>query len=141
MSLLLSDGTLVAIRRTLMRSQQKVLFVDENGNVLSAYRISLAGEGYKPVICSSVADALRKMNRQRIDIMVSEISFDGLTELGFALLTNIRSKFPHLPIVVVTQPLDNKMEQKLKSIGVDGLLSKPVDLKVLKRKIKSLIHA
>lgn len=80
------------------------------------------------------------MNRQKIDIVITEICFDGFVEFGSTLLTNVRHRFPNLPIIVVSHPPDDEIKLRLKSLGVDTVLSKPVDLGDLKRMIKSLIH-
>ncbi|MFQ5798020.1 MAG: response regulator [Bacteroidota bacterium] len=122
-----------------MKGQPQVLVVDNDKNILAAFRVSLAGRGCRPIICSNAADALSKVNRLRVDVVVTELHLDGLVESGFAFLTNLRHAHPHLPIIVISYQLDAEVEKRLKSIGINAFFPKPLELRSLKRTIKSLL--
>lgn len=122
-----------------MDTRHKVLVVDNDKNILAAFRIFLTGEGYRPLVCSSVEDALRMINLHRIDLVISEIHLNGHIESGIHFLTNLRHKLPHLPIIIISNQIDDAVEQRLKSLGINGLLAKPIELRVMKRTIKSVL--
>lgn len=122
-----------------MDTRHKVLVVDNDKNILAAFRIFLTGEGYRPLVCSHVEDALRMINLHRIDLVISEIHLNGHIESGIHFLTNLRHKLPHLPIIIISNQIDDADEQRLKSLGINGLLAKPIELRVMKRTIKSVL--
>lgn len=122
-----------------MDTRHKILIVDNDKNILAAFRIFLTGEGYRPLVCSNADDALRMISRHRIELVISEIYLDGHIESGLRFLTNLRRKLPHFPIIIISNQIDNEVEQRLKSLGINRLLPKPLELRVMKRTIKSVL--
>ena len=122
-----------------MDHRHKILIVDNDKNILAAFRIFLTGEGYRTLVRSNAEDALRMIHRYRIDLVISEIHLNGNIESGIHFLTNLRDKLPHLPVIIVSNQIDGAVEQKLKSLGINGVLTKPIELRVIKRTIKSVL--
>lgn len=123
-----------------MKARPKILVVDSDKNILAAFRISLAGGGYRPVVCSNPEDAMSKLRLTPIDIVVTELHLNGFVDLGLAFLTALRDTLPHLPIIVMGDQLDAPLEKRLESLQIDAFFSKPIELRSLKRKIKSLLE-
>jgi two-component system response regulator GlrR len=123
-----------------MDTRHKILIVDNDKNILAAFRIFLIGEGYRPLVCSNAEDALRMIDRYRIDLVISEIHINGHIESGLLFLTNLRHKLPHLPVIIVNNQIDGAVERRLKSLGINGVLTKPIELRVIKRTIKSVLR-
>jgi len=123
----------------LMDTRHKILVVDNDKNILAAFRIFLTGEGYRPLVCCNTEDALRMISRHRIELVISENYLNGHIESGLLFLTNLRHKLPHLPIIIVSNQIDDAVEQRLKSLGINRLLAKPLELRVMKRTIKSVL--
>lgn len=89
-----------------MDTRHKVLVVDNDKNILAAFRIFLTGEGYRPLVCSNTEDALKMISRHRIELVISEIHLNGNIESGLLFLTNLRHKLPHLPIIILMMQLN-----------------------------------
>ncbi|OGU61999.1 MAG: hypothetical protein A2315_13580 [Ignavibacteria bacterium RIFOXYB2_FULL_35_12] len=79
------------------------------------------------------------ISRHRIELVISENYLNGHIESGLLFLTNLRHKLPHLPIIIVSNQIDDAVEQRLKSLGINRLLAKPLELRVMKRTIKSVL--
>lgn len=122
-----------------MKAQPKVLLVDNDKNILAAFRISLGREGYRTIASSDAPDALSKVNRLQVDVVVTEIHLNGSMESGFAFLKNLRHAQPHLSIIVVSNQLDAHVEERLKSLGINVFFSKPLELRSFRRTIKALL--
>ncbi|MBI4547142.1 MAG: response regulator [Ignavibacteriae bacterium] len=126
-----------------MKAKPRILVIDNDKNILAAFRISLTGGGYRPLVCSpargGAEDALRMIHRHRIELVISEIHLNGHNESGLRFLTTLRHKLPHLPIIIVSNQIDDAVEQRLKSLGINGVLTKPIELRVIKRTIKAVL--
>ncbi len=113
--------------------------VDNDRNILAALRISLAADGYRAVVSSSAIDAFRKLNRRRFELVIADIHLDGLVDSGLAFLTDLRYRVPHLPVIAISNSLDGETEKRLKDLGIRDFFSKPLELRSLKRALRSLL--
>lgn len=81
-------------------SQSKVLFVDDESNVLSAIRRAVIEESYTPFFAGSAAEALATMEKHEISVIVTDMRMpvmDGLT-----LLKIVKEKYPRTVRVVLS---------------------------------------
>jgi len=81
-------------------SQNKVLFVDDEINVLSAIRRAVMEESYVPFFVGSAAEALEIMEKHEISVIVTDMRMpvmDGLT-----LLKLVKEKYPKTVRVVLS---------------------------------------
>lgn len=122
-----------------MRSQPRVLVVDSDENILAALRISLGNTGYRPILCTKAADALSKVSHLQVDIVIAEFHLDGSAESGSAFLIDIRRMVPDLPIIVIGSDLGTEVRSRLASLRIHSFLSKPFELRLLKRVIRSVL--
>lgn len=122
-----------------MNAKPKILVIDNNKNILAAFRISLADEGYRPVVCSNIPDALRLIEKERVDLIISEIHLNGLLETGIAFLTKLRHDKPEIPIIVISNQLNRDIDKRLTSLGVKAFFSKPLELRPFQHAVKTLL--
>lgn len=122
-----------------MKARPKVLVVDNDKNILAAFRLLLAGKWFRPILCNNAKDALSKVICSHVDCVVAEPHLKGAMESGLEFLTNLRHARPHLPIIVITYELDSDLEKRIETLGVNALFPKPVDLHSLERRISSLL--
>jgi len=81
-------------------SGNKVLFVDDEVNVLSAIRRAVMEESYTPVFASSASEALAIMEKHEISVIVTDMRMpvmDGLT-----LLKIVKEKYPKTVRIVLS---------------------------------------
>lgn len=81
-------------------SQNKVLFVDDESNVLSAIRRAVIEESYMSFFAGSGADALAILEKNEISVIVTDMRMpvmDGLT-----LLKIVKEKYPQTVRVVLS---------------------------------------
>lgn len=113
-----------------MRKNLKILFVDDEQNILDGLR-----RGLRPIrgiwdmaFALSGDEALRLMEEQARDVVVSDIRMPGMD--GFALLTEVKERWPKT--VRVTLSGFTEMETLLSSLGLaHAFLSKPCDTDAL----------
>jgi len=81
-------------------NQNKVLFVDDEINVLSAIRRSVMEESYTAFFAGSASDALATMEKHEISVIVTDMRMpvmDGLT-----LLKMVKEKYPRTVRIVLS---------------------------------------
>jgi len=114
-------------------SEHKILFVDDEANVLSALRRSLRKEPYNLFFAESPEEAMTILENDHIDLVVSDHlmpSTDGLTFLKL-----VRDLYPDVIRIILTGAADVRLAIEAINEGeVFRFLTKPwndLDLKVI----------
>jgi CheY-like chemotaxis protein len=109
--------TLPAVR------QVTVLVVDDNSDLLHLYRRYVAHTSYHLVHCATGEEALRRLDRPGIDIIVLDVMLPDMD--GWELLTRLRqvSDRRNTPVVVSTVVREQELARAL---GASEYLIKPV---------------
>lgn len=63
-------------------------------------------------------------------LLLSDINMPGMS--GMDLLSEVKSRKPELPVIMITAYGDEKTEAEAKAKGADQLVAKPVDFNFLK---------
>ena len=122
----------------------KALVVDDERDVellfVQRFRKEIRSNEYEFHFSFSGEEALEflsTLNPVDIVLVLSDINMPGMT--GFELLKNIRQKFSHLKVIMVTAYGDNANIENAKRLGADGFVNKPVNFDELKNVIQELV--
>lgn len=77
-----------------------VLFVDDHEVLARLSCEILEMQGYKAVSAFSAADALEKFQRERFDIIVTDMRMEGMN--GLELARKVHATSPNTPVIIVT---------------------------------------
>ena len=111
--------------------KKRILFVDDEPNVLSGLRRSLRGERkvWEMEFAESGQDALAKADELHLDAVVTDMRMPGMD--GAELLNRIAQKHPHVVRVVLSGQSDQ--ESIMKTVGpAHQYLNKPCEIDTLK---------
>jgi DNA-binding response OmpR family regulator len=113
-------------------SRRKVLFVEDEPSIRTTYARCFA-TSYQMVFAASGAEALRQLRTFEPDVLVLDMRLPDTD--GVALLQEIRSSRPGLPVVVTPayvsmEPLINVLD-----LGHSGYLVKPFNMDDLAARI------
>jgi DNA-binding response OmpR family regulator len=113
----------------------KILIVDDDKLQLEAISHSLQHDGYDTVTAENGYEALDVINRQKIDLIVSDIMMPNISGLGLLSLLK-QFYFNRIPVIIISS-LD-KADVVLHSIGLGAVdfVSKPINFKELLTRIK-----
>jgi len=103
-----------------------ILLVDDEPAILAALRRTLRGRGYRIFTADNPVQALKLLDRERVDLVVSDVDMPQMT--GTDLVSRIRVAFPHVVRILLTGR--GTMEAALKAINdgeVHRFLTKPWD--------------
>lgn len=81
-------------------AQNKVLFVDDETNIISALRRGVIDEPYLSLFAGSAAEALAIMEKQEISVIVTDMRMPGMD--GLTLLKIVKDNYPRTVRVVLS---------------------------------------
>jgi DNA-binding NtrC family response regulator len=81
-----------------------ILIVDDDASVLHSLGLLLKQAGYETLTASSPADALERVARAEIQLVLQDMNFSRRTtgEEGLDLLQRLRARRPDVPVVLIT---------------------------------------
>lgn len=104
-------------------TKKKILVVDDEPDVITTLIESLEALGYRADGAGNGVVALEKLEQDTYDLVITDIRMPEKN--GIDLLNDIKQKYPHLPVVMITgYTLAYPPEQAMKE-GARGYIAKP----------------
>ena len=119
-------------------SQPLALLVDDEADICELLQITLSRMGINSHTAGSLTSARLLLNQHTFDLCITDMQLpDGN---GLDLLEQIHTQQPSLPIAVITA--HGNMDSAVRALknGAFDFLSKPVDLKILRKLIHSALN-
>ena len=120
-------------------SQARVLIVDDDHGLREAIVDTLLLAGYVCVEADSGEAALLSLNRQSVDMVISDIQMGGMD--GHTLLSNIRQKYPQTPVLLMTAYANIDGAVRAMREGAIDYLAKPFSPEVLLNQVSRYVPA
>src|SRR5882672_1768689 len=120
-----------------------VLVIDDNPAVATALEVLFSLRDLRTLSADSPARALAILDRQSIDIVIQDMNFRADTtsgEDGAALFRVLRSRFPELPVILLTAWTQLESAVELVKAGAADYLAKPWDDNKLLTTVHNLIE-
>jgi response regulator RpfG family c-di-GMP phosphodiesterase len=114
-----------------------LLIVDDEAQILSALKRSLYREGYEIAAVETAAAALRILEEQRIDAILSDHKMPGMS--GVQLLERAAEMSPHTVRMLITGWTEEIPPERLREVGICALVTKPWDDAMLKRTLRQVL--
>ncbi len=119
-----------------MNNNRNILIVDDSDELAHVIADFLSIYGYHVFTACDGYDALELMGSKGMDIVVSDIHMPRMD--GFTLMTEIKNRYPDVPIILITGFGVSEAEKMAFENGADAFVAKPFHLKDLKRVIDSV---
>ena len=115
-----------------------ILIVDDNQDMLS-FISSCMKEDYQVHTASDGAAALDVLQRERIDLIVSDVMMPGID--GFELCRRVKTDIAlsHIPVILLTARTTDVSRIEGLQLGADDYLTKPFNIEVLRLRVKKFI--
>jgi len=116
-----------------------ILFVDDEPEITRMAGEMLGALGYSPVVVNRGNDAVRLFqgNVKQFDLVITDQVMPGMR--GLELVQNLKAMRPDIPIILCTGFSDTFAQQKAESVGIDGILMKPIIMRNLAELIRSVL--
>ncbi len=116
-----------------------LLLVEDNETNQVLAREILEGHGYEMDLAEEGREALSKIEENEYDCVLMDIQLPGLN--GYEITRKIRDelKLSNLPVIALTANVMEKHRQEAAEAGMNDLISKPIDIRNMLKKIKQVI--
>jgi DNA-binding response OmpR family regulator len=121
----------------------RVLLVDDDHDLVEAYKMAIESQGHEALACHSAAEAREQLEKDEPDLVVLDVMMETRSS-GFDLAREINERYPSTPIIMLTavhEASDPAMRFEPDStwLPVTTFLDKPVDPGRLTREIDTLL--
>ena len=114
----------------------KILLVDDDRTTLQSLSHTLSGEGYLVEEAQDGAQAVRLIDEERFDLVLTDIRMPKID--GFGVLDHVRSSAPDTPLIMMTgDPTVARIDAL--SRGATDCLLKPLELEQLMRRVEEVL--
>ena len=122
-----------------MSSVKKILIVDDEEDITHLTEKFLQLEKYETISCSNGYDALEIVEEKHDDIalILLDIMLPGMN--GYEILTEIKSRYPKILVVLFSVKNFSEDIQKGKELGADGYLVKAISGNEIIAYIKNIL--
>ncbi|MFC1461989.1 sigma-54-dependent transcriptional regulator [Verrucomicrobiota bacterium] len=108
----------------------RILVVDDEAPVRKVLSRLLQTEGHDPIMAGGGEEALKVLDSEEIDLLISDVKMDDMN--GLELTRQARDRRPDLPVVLMTAYASVGTATEALKLGVFDYLQKPLTLDVLK---------
>ncbi|EPE5435925.1 two-component system response regulator GlrR [Escherichia coli] len=115
-----------------------LLLVDDDPELLKLLGLRLTSEGYSVVTAESGAEGLRVLNREKVDLVISDLRMDEMD--GMQLFAEIQKVQPGMPVIILTAHGSIPDAVAATQQGVFSFLTKPVDKDALYQAIDDALE-
>ncbi|MCL2741777.1 MAG: response regulator transcription factor [Oscillospiraceae bacterium] len=115
-----------------------ILVVEDDPNIRRLIVEALREGRYNPFPARDASEALEVMDRQHIDLMVTDLMMPGMD--GYALTGQLREAGYGIPVLMVTARDTIKDKRKGFIVGTDDYMVKPIDEEELLLRVKALLR-
>ncbi len=104
---------------------QRILWADDEIELLKAHVIFLKERGYDVVTVTNGDDAVYEVKNNNFDIVLLDEMMSGKD--GLAALNEIKDLYPHLPVIMITKNEEESLMEDALGQRIDDYLTKPVN--------------
>lgn len=120
------------------RKPAHLLLVDDDPGLLKLLSMRLTSEGYSVVTAESGQEGLRVLNREKMDLVISDLRMDEMD--GMQLFTEIQKVQPGMPVIILTAHGSIPDAVAATQKGVFSFLTKPIDRDALYKAIDEALE-
>lgn len=118
--------------------KDKILWIDDEIDLLRAYIIFLEDKGYEVQTASNGKDALELCSQQKFDIIFIDENMPGLS--GLETIPLIKEVDPDVPMVMITKSEEENIMNMAIGSKIADYLTKPVNPSQILMSLKKNIH-
>lgn len=123
----------------MIKKSASLLLVDDDPSLLKLLGMRLGSEGFRVLTAESGPQALRTLQREKVDLVISDLRMDEMD--GLALFAEIQKIQPGMPVIILTAHGSIPEAVSATQQGVFSFLTKPVDRDALYSAIdQALVH-
>ncbi len=120
-------------------ANRDILVVDDLDANLTLLRTALEGRGYRVRTATNGLEAMAELDRAPCDLVLMDLKMAVLDGVEAIRLIRSHPATRALPVLAITANPSPEAEAEVRAAGADGMLPKPIDLKVLDAAMTELL--
>ncbi len=124
-------------RKTKHADKLRILIVDDDEQIREILTDMLTINGHNAVACQDGYDALKALEKNEYDMMITDLGMPGMS--GLELADTVHRTRPHMPIAMITGWGTQLSQEEISSKGIRKVLSKPFHLKEVREMVEELV--
>ncbi len=118
---------------------RSILVVDDSSTVRKFVSVSLSMQGFHVVTAEDGMDALEKLPREPIDLVITDLNMPNMD--GMELIRTLRENpdYKELPIIILTSLTENTLKAESKAMGIHSYLNKPFSLEKVQYEVSKYL--
>ena len=121
-----------------MSDKIRVLVIDDDVAHAEAAAESLSRSGYECTVATSGSDGLRKLEHDGYDVVLTDLVMRDLS--GNEIVRKVKASTPETEVIVMTGYPSYETALEAMDVGAYDYLNKPIDLNILRAKIKKALE-
>ena len=117
---------------------KKLLLVEDDKGIAMGLEYSLRQEGFETVVCTAVCPALERLQTERVDLAILDLSLPDGT--GYDVCRAIKAKNDGAAVIFLTARDDEGNIVMGLDMGADDYITKPFRLRELVSRIRSVLR-
>jgi nitrogen regulation protein NR(I) len=109
-----------------MKSQPKILLIEDDASIVGGLKKELQVEGYEVAVAGRGDHGLAQAKAQPFDVVITDLKMPGLS--GLELVEQLHATKPKLPIILVTAFGTTETAIEATKLGAYDYLLKPFDM-------------
>ncbi len=120
-----------------MSQAASILIVDDEPNLRRSLSMILQREGCQVTTAGNAAEAMRFMEAGIFQLVFLDIKMPDMD--GITLLGEVRSKFPDMPIFILTAHATLETAMRAVRLGANDYLLKPIDPEIIVQRVRETL--
>ncbi|MBW7886957.1 MAG: response regulator [Bacteroidetes bacterium] len=116
-----------------------ILVVDDSSTVRKFVSVSLSMQGFRVVTAEDGMDALEKLPREQVDLLITDLNMPNMDGLELVKALRESTDFKELPIIILTSLKDETLKNAGASLGVRSYLNKPFSLEKVQYEVSKYL--
>ncbi len=116
----------------------KILVVEDDADLQQLFCRTLMRNNYQPVGADDAAQALKILEDEYIDLIISDVMMPGMN--GFDFIRQLRSAGMDQPVLIITAKGDILDKQSGFNAGADDYMVKPIDINEMLFRVTALLR-
>lgn len=126
------------MNRDSSNKRRVILVVEDNPNARQLLSYMLSTEGHRVVETDDGDEAVRLLDTQRFDLVITDLALPHTT--GFGIISHAHAKWPRLPIILITGYLGRTAAEQILNEYVE-YIPKPIDRDRLLASVNRFVSA
>lgn len=118
--------------------QGKILWADDEIELLKPHILFLESKGYEVVALNSGSDAVDRSAIEEFDVIFLDENMPGIS--GLEALTQIKERKPHVPVVMITKSEEEYIMEEAIGSKIADYLIKPVNPNQILMSLKKILE-